>query len=165
MIAIRWRDFGAALLVLAVSIAYVAVAQTYPRDMGTVPTIAGVAAAVLSLIDAISQTETGVGQWLRRALGSEMVPEAASAEKQPEFNPTAVAYSVLWPLGYCVAIVLAGFMLVTPVYIVLYMVLYGKHSILLSIAAALVITLVVWFAFHILFQYPLFPGLLFGGSW
>jgi hypothetical protein len=164
--AIHWRDFCSALIVAIVSIGYIAIAQTYPRDTGTVPTIAGIAAVILSIIDAISQTETTVGRWLRRVLGSEMAPEAASAEKQPEnVRPMTIVYSVLWPLGYLVAIILAGFMLVTPPYIFFYMYFYGRRSILLSATAAAIVTLVIWFAFHILFEYPLFPGLLFGGSW
>jgi Tripartite tricarboxylate transporter TctB family len=165
MTTIRWRDFSSALLVLVAGIIYVIWAQTYPRDLGTVPTLAGALAIGLSLIDAVSQIESSLGRSIRRFLGSDRETSLPQDRRQAEVGWQKIVYSILWPLGYVAAIVVFGFLLVTPPYIFFYMYLYGRKTILTSAISAAVTTFVIWFAFHILFQYPLFPGLLFGGNW
>lgn len=159
---IHWPDFGAALVVLAIGVVFLAWARTYPPKAAEVPTLVAWLTIVLALIDAAARTETALGRALRRLVNAEQVIEW-KAEGDGEASSRRVASSILWLLAYLAGIALAGFLLATPLYIFLYVRLHGGHSARAGAAAAVGTTLGVWLVFQLLFSYPLYPGLLFGG--
>ncbi len=159
---IHWPDFGAALVVLAIGGVFLAWARTYPAKAAEVPTLVAWLTIVLALIDAAARTETALGRALRRLVNAEQVIEW-KAEGDGDASALRVASSILWLLAYLAVVALAGFLLATPLYIFLYVRLHGGHSARAGAVAAIGTTLGVWLVFQLLFRYPLYPGLLFGG--
>lgn len=160
--AIHWPDFGAALIVLAIGVGFLLWAQTYPPKAAEVPVLVAWLTTVLALIDAVARTETALGRALRRVVSAEQVIEW-QADGDGEASWRRVASSSLWLLAYLAGVALAGFLLATPLYIFLYVKLHGGRSALAGAVTALGTTLGVWIVFQLLFRYPLYPGLLFGG--
>ena len=160
--AIHWRDFGAALLTLALGVGFLIWAQTYPPKAAAVPRLVGWLTIVLSLLDAAANTETAVGRALRRLTGSENAIEW-KVDGDGEAGSRRIASSIFWVLAYLAGVVLAGFLLATPAYIFLYMKLHGTRSALAGGIAAIGTTFGVWLTFEVLFRYPLYQGMLFGG--
>lgn len=160
--AIVWRDFAAALLTLALGVGFLLWAHSYPPKAAAVPKLVAWITIVLALIDAAANTETAAGRVLRRLTGSENAIEWKT-EGEREASSRRIASSIFWVLAYLASVVLAGFLLATPAYIFLYMTLHGARSALAGGIAALATTFGVWVVFQVLFRYPLYPGLLFGG--
>jgi hypothetical protein len=160
--AIHWPDFGAALIVLAIGVGFLLWAQTYPPKAAEVPVLVAWLTIVLALMDAAARTETALGRGLRRLVSAEQVIEW-KADGDGEASPRRVASSVAWLLAYLVGVALVGFLVATPLYILLYVKLHGGHAARTGALAAAGTTLGVWVVFQLLFRYPLYPGLLFGG--
>lgn len=157
-----WRDFCAALLTLALGVGFLFWAQAYPPKAAAVPKLVAWIAIVLALTDLASNTETAVGRVLRRLAASENAIEW-KAEGEGEAGSRRIASSIFWVLAYLVGVLMAGILPATLAYIVLYMKLHAGRSALAAAIAAAGTTLGVWLAFELLFRYPLYPGLLFGG--
>lgn len=161
--SIRWREFTTSLFILAVGVIYLIWARTYPSDMNAVPTLVAWLTIILASIDATSHTETRIGAAIRRFVGQTSAEASSGDEKSVTPGWLPVIFSILWPLAYVVAVIVAGFLLATPVYIVLYMTMFGRKPLLMSTLTALITTAAIWIVFELLFHYPLFPGVLFGG--
>lgn len=159
---VQWRDFAAALLTLTLGVVFFAWAQAYPPKAAAVPTLVAGVTIFLSLVDLASSTETAVGRALRRWLASENAIEW-KVQGDREAGSGRIASSLFWLLAYLAGVLFAGFLPATPVYIFLYMKLHGARSALTSALTAIGTTLGVWLTFELLFRYPLYPGLLFGG--
>jgi len=157
----RLRDFAPSLIVLAISIVYALWAQIYPRGSGTVPALVAEATVVFALLDLVAHTNTRLGRLVRGAVGQPLSSPDDTKEKPAS---RAVALSIGWPLVYVGAVIAFGFLVATPAYTWLYMWLYGRKSFVSSAMAACLTTLVIWFTFEVLFRYPLYPGMLFGGG-
>lgn len=162
MPAVRWRDFSAAMVTLALGIAFLAWAQAYPPKAAAVPTLVAWITIVLSLLDLASNIETQAGRLLRRLAASDNAIEW-KVEGEREAGSRRIASATVWLLAYLAGVVLAGFLAATPAYIFLYMKLHGRRSALLAALAALGTTAGIWLAFELAFRYPLYPGVLFGG--
>lgn len=160
---IYWRDFSASLVILAIGVIFLLWASTYPRSAAEVPILVAWITIILAVIDAIAQTETSAGRAVRRFVAAQKIIEW-KAEGHDEATTSRIASANFWILAYLAGIVLFGFLLMTAAYVFLYMKLHGGKSVLASVATAAGTTIGIWFAFGILFQYPLFPGLLFGGN-
>ena len=76
---------------------------------------------------------------------------------------TRILLAVAWVVAYLAALFLTGFMIATPIYVLLYMLIHGGRSLRDSALAAAATTLTIWLTFVVLFRYPLYPGVLFGG--
>jgi hypothetical protein len=158
-----WRDFGAAMVVLAGAIVFLLWTQTIPPRSTAMPTLVAWLAIVLALIDVVSQTETAVGHALRHVVRSENVIEWKAQGDGEEAGWGRLVLSVLWVVVYLGGVYLVGFLLMTPIYVCLYMLLHGGKSVRASGVAAVVTTFLIWLTFEIAFKYPLYPGVLFGG--
>ncbi|HXF54047.1 MAG TPA: tripartite tricarboxylate transporter TctB family protein [Hyphomicrobiaceae bacterium] len=154
----RLRRFGPSLIVLTIGVVFLLWAQIYPRNTGTVPTLVAILTIALGLLDLAGQSDTGLGRTIAKFVG-----RAGEEEEPKKTGWRPVLFSVLWPLGYVAATIYAGFLLVTPLYIFLYMWTYGGKSLLASAVSATVTTVSIWLTFEVLFRYPLYPGVLFGG--
>jgi hypothetical protein len=156
----RRGHLGASLVVLAIGIVFLLWAQTYPRNTGTVPTLVGVLTIVLGLFDLAAQSRTALGRAVARFAGR---GESAMDGRPDDASWPVIVLSILWPLGYVAATILAGFLLVTPLYVLCYMWIHGGKPLLSGAVSAAITTLSIWLTFEVLFRYPLYPGVLFGG--
>ena len=160
--AIRRGHLGASLIVLSIGIVFLLWAQIYPRDTGTVPSLVALLTIALGLLDLAAQTETALGRAVAKFAGRAS-GDGPMQDKPDSAGWQVILLSILWPLGYVAAVIVAGFLLVTPLYILCYMWAHGGRSLLSSTISACVTTLIIWFTFEVLFRYPLYPGILFGG--
>jgi hypothetical protein len=156
----RWRDLGPSLLILALSVVFLWQAKTYQPPESTVPVLVGWLALALALLDVAAQLNTGFGRDIRRLVGASADIAAAADKGDRNTDLWRNAVSIVWPLLYLGGLLVVGTLIATPVYIFLYMTVYGRKRTLTSIVAAAVTTAALWFAFQVLFQYPLYPGLL-----
>jgi hypothetical protein len=157
------RDFGAALVVLAGAFVFLLWAQTVPVRAAAMPTLVAWLAIVLALIDVVAQTETAVGRAVRRFVSAEKVIEWKAQGDGEDATWGRVFLSVLWVIGYLGGVYLVGFLLTTPLYVFLYMFLHGGKSLRIAGIMAIATTVLIWLTFEIAFNYPLYPGILFGG--
>ena len=157
------REFGAALSVLALCVIYLLWSRNYPPDLGAVPALAAWLAIAFSLLDLLAQTRTRTGDAVRRAVGQSPA-DAPSKEESPAAGLGRELVAIAWPLGYVAALIGLGFLPMTPAYVFLYMWLHGRKTVASSLLAAAAVTLAIWVTFEVLFSYPLFVGLAFGGA-
>ena len=159
---VRQREFWAAMFVLALSVTFLLWARTYPAAAGKMPVLVAWGTIVLALVDVASQFETPSGRWLRRLVTADKIIEW-KMDGAEDVSVSRIALSVFWLLAYFAALFLVGFIIATPIYIFLYMVIHGGRSIRDSALASAATTLTIWLVFVFLFRYPLYPGVLFGG--
>ncbi len=160
---IYWRDFSAALIVLAIGIAFLFWARTYPPKAAEVPVLIAWMTIVLASLDAIAQTETGLGTTIRRFVAAQKIIEW-KAEGDEEAPTSRIVSAIFWILAYLGGVWVIGFLPMTLFYIFLYMKLHGHKSILASGVTAAGTTIGLWLTFEIMFNYSLYRGLLFGGN-
>ena len=158
----RWKNLGAALLVLFAGIIFVFWARTYSGQSRAMPELVAWATIVLATIDVVIQFDTTPSRWLRRLVSAKRIVEW---KMEGEENATlgSVLLAVGWVVGYAVVLYFFGFLLATPIYVLLYMIFRGGHSLRNSGLTAAGTTLAIWLTFEVLFKYPLYPGVLFGG--
>jgi hypothetical protein len=159
---IEWRNFSISIGIAIFGVIYIVWAGTYPRDLGTLPGLVGWLTVILGLLDALTYTDTAAGAKVRRLVGHTVEEDEADAPKDKDWR--TLGASIGWPAAYVTAVAFFGFIATTPVYIVLYMWLFGKRSLRFSLISSLIVTVIIWITFEYLFQYPLFDGLLFGAS-
>ena len=160
--AVRHREFWSAVLVLALAIGVLLWAKTYPGDSGTVPVLVAWGTIILSIIDVASQFETPLGRAVRRLVTADKIVEW-KLEGDENASLTRVVLSVAWLVGYLTALFLVGYIIATPIYILGYMTIHGGRSLRDSALVAAAATLTIWLVFVVMFGYPLYPGVLFGG--
>jgi putative tricarboxylic transport membrane protein len=158
---VKWPNFSISIGIAFFGVIYIVWAGTYPRDLGTLPGLVGWLTVILGLLDALSYTNTTAGAKVRRLVGH---IEEEDGKKEAAANWMTIAASIGWLVAYVAAVAFFGFIATTPIYIVLYMWLFGKRSLRSSIISSLIVTGLIGFTFEYLFQYPLFSGLLFGGT-
>ena len=158
----HWKNLSAALLVLFASIVFVFWARTYSGESRTMPELVAWATIVLASIDVLIQFDTAPSRWLRRLVSAKRIVEW---KMEGEENATlgSVLWAVGWVAGYTVVLYFFGFLIATPIYVLLYMIFHGGHSVRNSVLTAAGTTLAIWLTFEVLFKYPLYPGVLFGG--
>ena len=84
-------------------------------------------------------------------------------EGEEEASLSRVLLAIGWVAGYVILLYFVGFLISTPIYVLLYMIFHGGHSIRNSILMSVGTVLAIWLTFEVLFKYPLYPGVLFGG--
>jgi hypothetical protein len=161
MPAVRHREFYTGVFVLALSIGFLLWASTYTGEAGAVPKLVAWLAIALALIDVVSQFETPFGRWVRRIVTADRII-AWKMEGDEDASLKRVLLSIGWLLAYLCALFFVGFLIATPLYILLYMRLHGGRSIRDGVLASVGITLVLWVTFVWLFKYPLYEGIVFG---
>lgn len=159
----RRRDFAAAVFVLALCIGFLLWARTYQGTSATMPVLVAWGTIALTLVDVVSQLDVPFGRWLRRLVTAEKIVEW-KLEGEDEVPASRVALSIFWVFAYLAALLLVGFIIATSIYMFLYMVIHGRRSILFSALATAATTLTIWLTFVVLFKYPLYHGMLFGGQ-
>ena len=154
------RHLYAALVVFALIAGFLIWASTLDRASGLVPVLVGWLGVVLCGLDVIAHTPTRLGHLVGAVLSGTAHFEAA--EEEDRAGGAREATAVLWMLGGLVLIVLLGFLVGAPLYIVAYMLVRGRKSLRASLAAALLTSLFIWLVFDYLMQYEVYRGILFG---
>jgi hypothetical protein len=162
MAGTRLRDLATALFVLFASVAFLFWARTYSGQSRAMPELVAWATIVLALVDVIIQFDTAPSRWLRGLVTANRIVEW-KMEGEESASVTAVLLAIGWIVGYVVLLYFVGFLIATPIYVLLYMIFRGGHSIRNSILITAGTTLTIWLTFEVLFKYPLYPGVLFGG--
>jgi Tripartite tricarboxylate transporter TctB family len=157
---IHWRNLGAALFILAISVVFVFWSRTYSGQTRTVPELVAWIAVVLALIDVVIQFDTASSRWLRALVSAKRIVEW-KVDGDDATLPS-VLLSIGWVVGFVVILYFVGFLIATPTYVLLYMIFHGGHSVRNSALAAAGTTLMIWLTFVVLFKYPLYEGVLFG---
>jgi hypothetical protein len=160
--SVKWRELGPALFVLAGSIVFLFWARSYPGRASAMPVLVAWVTIALSLIDIIIQFDTAPSRALRRMVTAKRIVEwKAEGEEDASFG--RIALSIAWVAGYACLLYFVGFLIATPVYMFLYMLIHGGHSLRNSALMTVGTTLMIWLTFQVAFKYPLYPGVLFGG--
>jgi hypothetical protein len=162
MAGTRLRDLATALFVLFASVAFLFWARTYSGQSRAMPELVAWATIVLALVDVIIQLDTAPSRWLRGLVTAKRIVEW-KMEGEEKASLGSVLLAVGWIVGYVVLLYFVGFLIATPIYVLLYMIFRGGHSVRNSILITAGTTLTIWLTFEVLFKYPLYPGVLFGG--
>ena len=162
MTAARWRDFATALFVLVGSVVFLFWARIYSGQSRAMPELVAWATIVLALVDVIIQLDSAPSRWLRGLVTAKRIVEW-KVEGEESASVNAVLQAIGWIVGYVALLYFVGFVIATPIYVLLYMIFRGGHSIGNSILITVGTTLTIWLTFEVLFKYPLYPGVLFGG--
>lgn len=158
-VATRWRDLGTALVVLIGSVIFLFWARGYSGQSGAVPGLVAWATIVLALIDVIIQLDTGPSRRLRQLVTAKKIVEWR-LEGNDAAGFTVTLLAITWVIGYVLLLYLVGFIIATPIYLFLYMMLRGGHNFRSSVLVTVATTLAIWLTFQVLFRYPLYPGVL-----
>ncbi|MGH6769744.1 MAG: tripartite tricarboxylate transporter TctB family protein [Xanthobacteraceae bacterium] len=156
------KNLATGLFVLAGCIVFLLWARTYSAQSRAMPELVAWVTIALTLIDIVIQFETAPSRWLRRLVTAEKIVEW-KMEGEEEASVTKVVQAVAWVAGYVALLYFVGFLISTPIYVLLYMIFHGGHSIRNSVLMSIGTVLAIWLTFEVLFKYPLYPGSLFGG--
>ena len=137
------------LLYLAVVALVVVLSLGFEGQGGLVPVVLGVPTLALIL----------------SSLGRELLyPSAAANEAAPDVAPWSRAAPVIaWLGAFCVLVLLIGFQLAIPLYMVPFLRRYGGASWPRCLLAAVSVWVLVFVSLGLLLKRSLFEGVLFGG--
>ncbi len=150
-------EYVPALVMVAITVGYLAMAYTYSVQARLFPVPVGWLMLLLLTLDLVSRTKTPTGETLTRLLNP-----AAQAEGEEERFPILRQLSaMLWVAFFTAALVLIGVMYAVPLYVFGSMRFHGKKSYLTSLIAAVCVTAFTWVLFAFALQVELYPGVLF----
>jgi hypothetical protein len=150
-------EYLPALVMFAVTIAYLAVAYTYTVQARLFPVPVGWLMLVLLALDLVSRTKTPIGENLTRLLNPASEVEGA----EPRFPVLSQLSALLWVAFFTAALVLIGIMYAVPLYVFGSMRFHGRKSYLTSLVTAACVTAFTWLLFAFALQVELYPGALF----
>ncbi|MDX1486306.1 MAG: tripartite tricarboxylate transporter TctB family protein [Alphaproteobacteria bacterium] len=121
----------------------------------TFPLIIGYAGVVLSLLDIASITETRAGHVVTRFFGADLDP----AEIRPRALTRELAIFLVMGLGV-LGIWLFGFLIASPIFVFLWMLIGGGKSVKLSLYVGLATFVFIYGLFELVLKYELFRGIV-----
>jgi hypothetical protein len=121
----------------------------------TFPLIIGYAGVVLSVLDIASVTETAIGRFVTRAFGAMLDPDEI---KQRAVSRELMIFAVM-ALGV-LGIWLFGFLIASPIFVFLWMLIGGGKSLKLSLYVGFATLVFIYVLFELLLKYQLFPGVV-----
>ena len=150
-------EYLPALVMLAVTIAYLTVAYTYTEQARLFPVPVGWLMLLLLALDLVSRTKTPIGETLTRLLNPATEVEGA----EDRFPLLRQLSAILWVAFFTAALVLIGIMYAVPLYVFGSMRFHGRKSFLTSLVTAVCVTAFTWVLFAFALQVELYPGILF----
>jgi hypothetical protein len=121
----------------------------------TFPLIIGYSGMVLSALDILSVTNTRVGQFVTRFFG------AALEEDQTKHRPISKEFLIFAVMGLGVFIIwLFGFLIASPVFVFLWMLVGGGKTLKLSFYVAVCTLAFIYGLFEMILKYELFQGVV-----
>ncbi|HLZ68248.1 MAG TPA: tripartite tricarboxylate transporter TctB family protein [Aliidongia sp.] len=158
-VSARPGGYALPLVLLALAVGFTVMAQRFGAASRAMPQLVGGTMAIFCLMDAVSRSDTELGrrllQWANPA-----VPVASAAP------PRHLQWVALVALAALVAMMV--FVGVVPAVVAfgLFALRYrAGRSWIVAAALGGSVALAIWLLFGLLLGLPLFPGLLFGGTW
>ncbi|SLN63974.1 Tripartite tricarboxylate transporter TctB family protein [Roseivivax jejudonensis] len=150
------RSIWPPLLLIAVSVGYVVWAQRYGATPRMMPTIVGVATAILSVLDLLSRFDNGLGSALRAALGADFRNREMAHD--PPLRSEAAMLG--WMLVAIAAVWVIGLLPTVPLFIAAFMRVWGGQSWRASLLTAAGVLVFVVLVFEVLLDYSLYRGIV-----
>ena len=150
-------EYLPALVMVAITLAYLVTAYTYAPQARLFPVPVGWLMLLLLGLDLVSRTKTPIGETLTRWLN----PAAENEEAEPRFPVMRQLSALLWVGFFTAALYLIGIMYAVPLYVFGSMRFHGKKSYSTSLITAVCVTAFTWLLFAFALQVELYPGLLF----
>jgi hypothetical protein len=150
-------EYVPALVLLAVTVGYLAIAYTYTEQARLFPVPVGWLMLLLLALDLVSRTKTPTGESLTRLLN----PAAEVEGAEPRFPVLRQLSALFWVAFFTAALVLIGIMYAVPLYVFGAMRFHGRKSYQTSLIAAVCVTAFTWALFAFALQVELYPGALF----
>ena len=153
-----WKGMVPALAFLGMSIGFLAWAGTYDPGPRAVPVLVGWLALALAALDVVTQTDTRWGRLLAQLLSGRALDAGVDEEDHPVGRQ---AVAILWLVGFVAGVIVLGFFVTIPIYVLAFMVVQGRKPVRQSALAAVAITGLMWVVFEWLLRYEVYKGLLF----
>jgi tripartite tricarboxylate transporter TctB family protein len=150
-------EYLPALVMVAVTVGYLAIAYTYTAQARLFPVPVGWLMLALLAFDLVSRTKTPIGESLTRLLN----PAAEVEGAEPRYPVLRQLSAILWVAFFTAALVLIGIMYAVPLYVFGSMRFHGRKSYLTSLVTAACVTVFTWVLFAFALQVELYPGALF----
>jgi Tripartite tricarboxylate transporter TctB family len=149
-----------ALVMFACSVGFLVWTYAYTGRGHMMPALTGWMLVILSVLDIVATTPTRIGAGVARFFAGKVVGETKSKDHGTLARTLTAA---AWPGAFVAGVVLFGFFVAIPVYVFLFMLLFGKLPLKLAIVWALATTAFTFVVFEWLLDYEVFRGVLFGG--
>lgn len=151
-------EYAPPLVVLAVTLVYLATAYTYSPEARAFPATVAWASLVLACLDIVSRTKTPAGEMLIRWLN----PAAAKDDAKPSYPAIKQLIAIGWVVGFVVLMMLIGILYAVPIFVFASMWVRGKHPLWLCGVISIGMTAAIWFIFEQVLMLELYVGILFG---
>ncbi len=154
------RSIWPPLLLLALSVIYTVWAQDYGDVPRLMPTVVGVATSLLCVLDLLSRMDNRLGLAIRASLGADFRNREMTHD--PKLRHELI--QVGWMVGCIAAILLIGILPTVPLFIIGYMLLWGRQPLMITLITAVTVLVFVVVVFEVLLDYRLYRGVLFGAE-
>ena len=158
--AVTVSRLAPAVIVFACSVGFLIWTYSYAGRGHMMPALTGWFLVIMSFLDILAATPTRIGAAIADFFAGKVVGEPVG---HSHGTAGRVLMAAAWPGAFVAGVILFGFFLTIPVYVFLFMLMYGKKTIreaLIGAAATTAFTVVV---FEWLLNYEVFRGIVFGG--
>lgn len=149
------------LLLLAFMLIIIFMSLGYDRETRLMPLLIGIPTFLLIVLQVLFQFYPNLQRFFEIDLfspsGSDKGKKRSEEDKGRLLFPVALVFS------YFILLLLAGFLVATPIYLLAFFRLQGKLSWTKCIFAAGIAWLILYLVFSVGMQFILFEGILFGG--
>ena len=147
------------LVLLALTLVYLATGYGYTPESRAFPVTVGWAALALAIVDIVSRTQTAIGYAILQRLNPAALPE--KADSHPHYPVPKQIQAVVWALGFVTLILLIGILYAVPAYVFSSLLVRGKRPLLTCLVFAAAATLFIYLLFVQVLMIELYPGMLF----
>lgn len=132
-------------------------AYGYGETARQLPVLVGTGTAILVVLDILSRLHGKVAAVIRSVLGAGFQDRELTLESRWQSE----IIQFVWMFSCVVGIVFIGILATVPAFVLMYMFIQGKQSLLFSMTISLVVLVLVGLVFEVLLDYELHRGLLF----
>ena len=132
---------------------------TYEPEARLFPVIVGWTWIILGGLDIVASTGTRIGDLVSAFFTGQVIEQKDVEPVEQSGRKTII--SIAWVIAFVGAVYFVGFFPVMPFYIFLFVVVQGKKSILLGAISGAATVTFAWLVFAVIFNYPIFKGILF----
>ncbi len=150
--------FGFAIVVLAFMSYFIFESYAYKPAIRLFPLLVGFAGVALCILDIFSNTNTAFGRIINTVFGTELT--------KPDGNeaPRKIAKELIifaWMSGLVLGIYVVGFLVMTIVFVFLWMWVQGGRTIMSSLYTSVATFAFIYLLFSVILRYELYVGILF----
>lgn len=141
--------------VMALMLFFLHETYEYPVNVRAFPLIIGYAGIALSILDILSVTETRLGRTVSRVFGAALDEEKLTA---PRLGRELLVFLTL---GACLlAIWLFGFLITSPIFVFLWMLVGGRKPFLVAALGGVLTLAFIYGLFELVLRYELYLGVV-----